>query len=418
MTEPGKHASHAAPRRSRTGPVVLVLLLVAALVGGGMAVALTRGDGAPARTAATGPTPEPSTVAATPTAASPPPSASASPTPATVPASLTGVTTWLLYTTGSRAMTAYDAHKYGITGFAARGEDGLTDSIILAVLDGKRRDLSLLSIPRDTWLDWRGARINATYDAAGGGTRGATAFSADVARLTGIPVDHTIEVNFTAAAQLADVVGGVDIAIPHPMRDTKSHLSLPTAGCVLMDGRTTLAFSRSRHTQVYEGGRWRTDTSASDFGRASRQQAVVSAALRKLLSAKLPVYLPALAETVHRTLRFDGGLDYAALVQAAAAFAAGPGLTVHHYGLTSYDATVGGQAVLRTDYRAAAPIVARLAAAVPGARLPAAYGTGWRASTDAPLPLDGTAPVVLQGFATGPNGSYASCTGGTAPPRE
>ena len=414
-TSDGPH--HARPRRRRRGLLGVAAVVCLALVAG-IAVALTHrtsaGSGprpvaAPTASPAASPSPTPS----------PSPTASSSPSPSAsplvLPPSLGGVTTFLLYTTGSRGMTAYDAHKYGITGFAARGNDGLTDSIILAVLDAGRRKLSLLSIPRDTWLDWRGTRINAVYDGYGGGVKGASAFSADVTRLTGIPVNHFVEINFTAAAQLTDVVGGVDIEIPRPMRDLKSHLYLPTAGCVRMDGRTTLAFSRSRHTSVYEDGRWHTDTSASDFGRAARQQAVVSAALRKLLSPQLLTYLPGLADVVRRAVRIDASLDYSALVQAARVLGAGPTMSVQHYGLPAFDARIGTAAVLRTDYASARPIVAQLVAEVPGAELPAAYGSAAGARPATPLPLDSSSSVVLDGFVTGPNGSYATCEGGTPP---
>lgn len=357
------------------------------------------------------------------------------PAPLQLPEALAGVSTFLLFTTGSEDMTEEEAREYGITDYEARAGDGMTDSIILVVLDAEDRDLSLLSIPRDTWLDWRGARINGTY-----ANQGVQAFTEDVTRVTGIPVNHVVKVNFTAAARLADVVGGIDMTIPTPMRDSKSHLYLPAAGCVHMDGRTTLEFSRSRHTQVWEDGRWSSDASASDFGRSSRQQAVISAALGKLLGPKLPLLLSELANTAQDTLVIDAGLDFGDLVGTARVLGTGPALDVHHLGLPSDPDMVGEAEVLRTSIYRAKPILEELVARVPGAELPPQYGAPSQPTSalsatpspstsaptadgpsGAPTPVpsvsaaSGDEKVEVRGFETGRNGTYSPCSDGVEP---
>ena len=361
---------------------------------------------------------------------------------------LEGVTTFLVFSTGAEDMTAEEARRYGITDFAAREGDGLTDSIILAVLDMPSRELTLLSIPRDTWMDDRGSRINETYRDVG-----PYALAADVREITGIPVNHLVAVNFTAAARLTDVVGGIDIEIPLPMRDRQAHLELPEAGCVHLDGKTALAFSRSRHTQVQQDGVWRTDASASDFGRSARQQAAITAALRKLLSPKLPLYVDDLAEAAQDTLTIDRGLELGHLVSTGRALATGPELEVRHLGLPSRHATVGQAAVTRVDPGPAREILAPLLETVPGASLPEAYepepweqessedasadgddrveatggpeasgeaeATGEPRPTAAPgMPTSEPAEVVdVEGFETG-GARYAPCTDGATPPSD
>ena len=67
--------------------------------------------------------------------------------PLTLPPAMDGVSTFLLFTTGSKDMTPEDAKRYGVPDLKSRGEDSLTDSIIVAVLDAPGRQLSMLSIP-------------------------------------------------------------------------------------------------------------------------------------------------------------------------------------------------------------------------------------------------------------------------------
>jgi LCP family protein required for cell wall assembly len=345
--------------------------------------------------------------------------------PLKLPPALRGVTTFLVFTTGSRDMTLADARRYGIPDVKSRGEDSLTDSIILAVLDAPKRQLSLLSIPRDTWMQRRGARINETYI-----NHGPAALAEDVTSLTGLPVNHMVAVNFTAAARLTDVVGGVDLQIPVPMRDRKSHLYLPQAGCIRMDGRTALAFARSRHTQTEVGGVWRTDPSASDFGRSTRQQAVITAALGKLLSPRLPLYLPSLAATARDTLIIDAGLDLGAIFDTGRVLATGPALKVHHFGLPSRIGWAGTASVVFTEPSGARRVLAPLIAEVPGASWPAWLGPQRASATPSatPSPTPGDTPgttvvgsdaqVTVNGFDTGPNTGYRPCSDGITPPQQ
>lgn len=358
----------------------------------------------------------------------------------TLPPALRGVTTFLIFTTGSRNMTPEDARRYGITDIEARGEDGLTDSIIVAVLDAPQRKLTLLSIPRDTWLRDEGSRINEVYN-----NHGASAFAEQVTKLTGVPINHMVAVNFTAAARLTDVVGGIDISIPVPTRDFKSHLLLPEAGCVHLDGRHALAFARSRHTQVKTDGQWHPDTSATDFGRSVRQQAVITAALDKVLSPALPRYLPGLASAARDTLIIDAGLNLGAVIDTAKVLATGPQLQIVHLGLPSNYGKVGQADVVFSDPRESRPILEQLVAEVPGATLPAwvadvpaatsssqatptagttGSGTpgsatpGARSGTPSasPSPSPTTTPVVVEGFDPGKNAAYRPCSDGYIPP--
>lgn len=429
MSVPARHA-----RAGRRGPLRLalisigvVLVVVAASVAGLFLWARWQLSQVPTFAAA-GPTVTDSAGHTTAAAAA----------PLTLPPSLDGVTTFLVFTTGSHNMTPAQAKKYNIPDYVARGTDDLTDSIILAVLDAPARKLTMLSIPRDTWLSYRNARINETYI-----RYGAAALASDVTRLTGVPINHMVAVNFTAAAELTDVVGGVNVQIPVPMKDTYSHLLLPQAGCIHMDGKVALAFARSRHTETYVNGQWQTDPSASDFGRSTRQQAIITAALDKLLSPKLPLYLPGLAATAKDTLIIDSGLNLGALFDVAKVLATGPHLQITHLGLPSRTGWEGAASVVFTDPQAAAGVLGPLVHEVPGASWPqwmtdagvpepglssatppassaspteSATPSGTPSSPSATSVVGTNSVVTVDGFSTGPNTDYRPCSNGITPP--
>ena len=160
-----------------------------------------------------------------------------------------------------------------------------TDSIILAFVDRKQGRLSLLSVPRDLWVQIPGYasnRIN-TVDALGervdhpGGGHG---LLDETLRLNlGVPVHHYVRIDFAGFVRMVDAMGGIEVDVPVPLWEWfpdpeaplgRRYFALP-AGPRQMDGRTALAYSRSRMT-------------TSDFDRSSRQQRVLLALWHKALT--------------------------------------------------------------------------------------------------------------------------------------
>jgi LCP family protein required for cell wall assembly len=89
--------------------------------------------------------------------------------------------------------------------------------------------------------------------------------------LTGLEVAHAAAVDLAGFQTIVDALGGYEICTDHPLRDSKSGLSLP-AGCTDADGATTLAWIRSRRTQQEVDGRWQTVPAVSDLTRNERQR--------------------------------------------------------------------------------------------------------------------------------------------------
>jgi LCP family protein required for cell wall assembly len=150
-----------------------------------------------------------------------------------------------------------------------------TDSIILVFIQQQTRQIGLLSVPRDLWVhipDHKYGRIN-TVDALGerahpGG--GQILLDRTFRQNLGVPIDHVIRIDFQGFVRIIDAVGGVTIDVEKPIVDRFPDPLSPTgefqldlqAGPQHLDGRTALAYCRSRMT-------------TSDFDRSRRQRQVL-----------------------------------------------------------------------------------------------------------------------------------------------
>lgn len=153
----------------------------------------------------------------------------------------------------------------------AVGEDGTvgarTDTImVLHVPDSG--PTSLISLPRDSYVEIPGHdpnKLNAAYSWGG-----APLLVETVEAMTGLTVDHYIEIGFSGVESIVDAVGGVELCLDYDVNDELSGL-VWTAGCHVADGTTALAFSRMRYSDPQ-----------GDIGRAERQRQVIGAITSKL----------------------------------------------------------------------------------------------------------------------------------------
>ncbi|WP_330459816.1 LCP family protein [Streptomyces sp. NBC_00820] len=202
-------------------------------------------------------------------------------------------------------------------------DDGVARSdtaMIVHVYKGHKR-ASVVSVPRDTLIDrpaCTGAK-GATYPAASDvmfnsayATGGATCAVKTVESLTGIRMDHYLEVDFAGFQRLVDDLGGVPVTTTEKIDDPQSHLRLP-AGTHTLDGRQALGLVRTRHG-VGDG---------SDLGRIQLQQAFVKALLLQVKHVGVfsnPKKLYDLADTATKTVTADSDLG---TVNSLADFAGG-----------------------------------------------------------------------------------------------
>ncbi|WP_245885678.1 LCP family protein [Xylanimonas oleitrophica] len=160
---------------------------------------------------------------------------------------------------------------YLIAGSDARGSGGIenedvsgarTDTIML-LHKPSSGPAALISIPRDTYAaipDHGSNKINAAYSWGG-----PPLLVRAVEELSGLTVDHYVEIGFGGVEQVVDAVGGVELCLDYDVDEPHSQL-VWQAGCHMADGRTALAFSRMRYADP-----------KGDIGRAERQRQVIGA---------------------------------------------------------------------------------------------------------------------------------------------
>ncbi|MGV9554568.1 LCP family protein [Streptomyces sp. NPDC003401] len=197
----------------------------------------------------------------------------------------------------------------GKLGGGADDGSARSDTAMIVHLHEGHRKASVVSVPRDTLVDRPACTGTGggTHDAASGvmfnsayATGGAACAVKTVEALTGIRMDHYLEVDFSGFEKLIDELGGVDITTTRDIEDPDSHLDLK-AGTHTLDGEQALGLVRTRHG-VGDG---------SDLGRIQLQQAFVKALIDRvqdigLLTGGTKLY--DLADTATKAVTTDSGL--------------------------------------------------------------------------------------------------------------
>lgn len=231
-----------------------------------------------------------------------------------------------------------------------------SDTMMVLRIDPASTRAALLSLPRDLWLPIPGhgtGRINEAIELGGPELLVET-----IQSYLGIPINHYAQVDFHGFGRLVDALDGVRLHFPHAVRDPRSGLDVPEAGCVELDARNALGFVRSRAYQEFVDGRWRTDPTG-DFGRVRRQQQFIVAALDRALDRGLrnPVTLDELIDSALGAVTIDDTLDGNDLLRLGRRFRAFEPSSLVTHELPVVDDSVGGAAVLRLLTRDAEPVL-------------------------------------------------------------
>ena len=156
-----------------------------------------------------------------------------------------------------------------------------SDTMLLVHISKARDKAVMISIPRDTFAlipehtSKSGKLIPAVYSKINSSFNwgGAPLLIQTVEEMTELKIDHYIEINFAGFARIVDSIGGVEVCTKKNINDPKSHLILE-AGVHTLNGIESLKYVRTRE---FDG--------LGDLGRMQRQQAFMSAVLRKATSA-------------------------------------------------------------------------------------------------------------------------------------
>jgi LCP family protein required for cell wall assembly len=179
----------------------------------------------------------------------------------------------------------------------------LTDSIMVLSLDQDKKDVYMMSIPRDLWVEYGEmcsvgfqGKINAAYFCGSNEgedeAAGAKAMQAQAEKITGLDIQYYIHLNFTAVVQAVDAVGGVDVTIETPdprgildrnfdwkCNYTCYYVNYKQGEVAHLDGERALALARARNAQGGYG------LPGGNFDREKNQQKIVKALREKALSA-------------------------------------------------------------------------------------------------------------------------------------
>lgn len=174
------------------------------------------------------------------------------------------------------------------------------DTIMIASLNFKSKQVSLASIPRDSYVKIAGKeiydKINHSYmyghdlpgvkDAHQNGIDTTIRTIEDF--LGGIPIHYYVTVDMDGVREIVDQVGGVYFDVKHPVKSDCGYIMLEQ-GYQLLDGNKFLTFVRDRSV-------------GSDFGRAARQQEIMIEAFKQIKSQGKLADIPAYYSTVQNNV--------------------------------------------------------------------------------------------------------------------
>ncbi|MFF7748933.1 LCP family protein [Streptomyces sp. NPDC007971] len=182
-----------------------------------------------------------------------------------------------------------------------------TDTVMIVHISDDRERATVVSLPRDSFAEVpehidpatgqrhpaHPIRLNAAYAEGGPQLTVAT-----VEALTHVKIDHYLEVDFTSFMKTVDVLGGVQVCTPTPLKDSYTGLDL-APGTHVLGGGQALQYVRARHLD-----------GASDLGRMKRQQRFLAALIERASSSGVllnPMRFRDVTRAVLGSVRADEG---------------------------------------------------------------------------------------------------------------
>ncbi len=227
------------------------------------------------------------------------------------------------YTAGLNILVIGSDSRAGLGRKFGTGIDGArSDTMMLLHIAPGHTRADIISFPRDSMVpiiacqaDGVGdpgqqaqpgqlERLNSTF-AYGG----APCLWKTLEQVTGIRIDHFIEVDFTGFESIVNDVGGVPVCLPYAVNNPLSGLNL-SAGKHMVTGAQALAFVRTRENTG----------DGSDTERIQRQQFFLAAVMQKLKATNLlaqPTRIYAVVRDAAKSLTTDSGLDLSTMLRIA-----------------------------------------------------------------------------------------------------
>lgn len=182
-----------------------------------------------------------------------------------------------------------------------------TDTMMILHIPADGKSATLISLPRDSWVDVPGHgmnKLNSAFSLGGGATdptSGAKLLIDTVQNLTGLSIDHYVRVSLLGFYTIAKALGPVQVCLNEAVDDPYSGANFP-AGVSTLDAKQSLSFVRQRH-----------GLPRGDLDRVVRQQYFLSVEAHKFLSAGTllnPGKLTNVLDAVSGSLETDPGLNF------------------------------------------------------------------------------------------------------------
>ncbi|HDT8121616.1 TPA: LCP family protein, partial [Enterococcus faecalis] len=189
------------------------------------------------------------------------------------------------------------------TGDDGRVEQGRSDTTIVATVNPRDKQTTLVSLARDTYVDIPGQgkqdKLNHAY-AFGG----ASLAMDTVENYLNIPINHYVSINMAGLKELVNAVGGIEVN--NNLTFSQDGYDF-TIGKISLDGEQALSYSRMRY-----------EDPNGDYGRQERQRKVIEGIVQKVLSlnsvSNYQQILTAVSDNMKTDLSFDDmkkiALDY------------------------------------------------------------------------------------------------------------
>ncbi len=228
-------------------------------------------------------------------------------------------------------MNTADRTNLLVMGYGGGTHSGayLTDSLLVVSLLPQSHHTSLVSVPRDLFVQYppnsgQYTKINSVYEFASNNGKdpaaGGSAATQKVALVTGMDVKYWLTIDFTGFKKVIDAIGGIDVYVPdsfnacYPKNDDAavdpSWIKVQfNKGMQHMDGATAISYARAREPLAVCGmGASENLAELTDFGRSARQQIIVKAVLSQIkqVSTWPRIYsaMDALQQAIHTNMSF------------------------------------------------------------------------------------------------------------------
>ena len=151
-----------------------------------------------------------------------------------------------------------------------------TDTIILARIDPIKKQVTLVSLQRDTQVELPGygtQKLNAAYTFGGAELAVST-----VSEIAGVGISHFALIDMNGLQDVVNALGGIEVNVPMEIWDDDAGGYLP-AGEQTLDGWEALILCRARNAY--------SDYGNGDVYRAANQRLVIQAIASKLLASDI-----------------------------------------------------------------------------------------------------------------------------------